>query len=370
MTLWYISFLRKKSLMDIQSFHIIGSKELGGAELFFARLLNAFSSRKLPVTALLPKESKIRNNLEHGVSTATVGLRGIWDLYSSLCIKRFANLKKPHIVQTYLGRATRLTSFPNKKTPIHVARLGSYYPLKHYQHAHAWVGNTKGVCDYLLQGGFPKKRVFYISNFVTRAHHFTENHLDNLKHQLGIPLDAWSLVSVGRLHPTKGFDLLLHAFSKLPSFFQGRPLFLVLVGSGPLESNLKHLAKTLKIESRVCFAGWRENPGEFYALSDLLICPSREETLGNVILEAWNYQRPVVSTKTHGALELETHKDTLYLVNHDPKSLQEGIERVLKDEALRETLIHSSHETLLKNYSETKIVEEYQYLYQTLLSNH
>ena len=48
-----------------------------------------------------------------------------------------------------------------------MARLGGYYKIDgYYRHAHAWVGNTQDICDFMVKEGLPPERVFYIGNFV------------------------------------------------------------------------------------------------------------------------------------------------------------------------------------------------------------
>ena len=69
-----------------------------------------------------------------------------------------------------MGRASRLTHLPPNGTAVHVARLGGYYKIDgYYRHAHAWIGNTQGICDYLIREGLPASRVFLIGNFVPAA---------------------------------------------------------------------------------------------------------------------------------------------------------------------------------------------------------
>ena len=89
---------------------------------------------------------------QHGdqrtVPQQTIPMRNGWDLLSVLKIRRLIRNTGPLIVQTYMGRATRLTRLPRDSAAIHVARLGGYFKIKgYYQHAHAWVGNTRGICD-------------------------------------------------------------------------------------------------------------------------------------------------------------------------------------------------------------------------------
>ena len=72
---------------------------------------------------------------------------------------------------------------------------------------------------------------------------------------------------------------------------------LVIVGDGPLNAPLRSYADQLGIGQQVRWAGWQLDPHPYYQLADLFICPSRHETLGNVILEAWAHNRAVLTTQ-------------------------------------------------------------------------
>jgi len=65
-------------------------------------------------------------------------------------VSRLIRRIKPDIVQTYTGRATYTTRLASGAGPVHIARQGDCYRLHPYRHAHAWIGNTKGLCDYMV----------------------------------------------------------------------------------------------------------------------------------------------------------------------------------------------------------------------------
>src|SRR5690625_3524083 len=106
-----------------------------------------------------------------------------------------------------MGRATRLTRLPPSSSAVHIARLGGYYKIRgYYEHAHAWVGNTKALCDYLVREGLPAARVFHIGNFVAEPATVSDDELATLRMQLGLPDDALVLMTLGRFIDIKGFD--------------------------------------------------------------------------------------------------------------------------------------------------------------------
>jgi glycosyltransferase involved in cell wall biosynthesis len=272
-------------------------------------------------------------------------------------------------VQTYMGRATRLTRLRHGRRPVHIARLGSYYNLKGYRHAHAWIGITHGICDYLVDSGLPAERVFKIGNFVPAVSPVTRETLARLRAGLGIEDNARVVVATGRLHPVKGFEDLLAAFSLLPDTLAGYPLYLVIAGDGPLRDQLQAETDRLGIDRRVRWCGWQTGTGPYIELADLIVCPSRNEPHGNVILEAWSHRRPLVSTATKGGSELITAGvDDLLVPCRDPSGLAAALEMLLHDARLRQQLIPAGLATLERNYSEEKIVGAYTDMYAALMA--
>lgn len=352
----------------ITSAHIIGGGALGGAELFYVRLVNALQARQQPVLSITIPGGQVSARLQVDVAQIHVAMRGIWDLPSRWRIGAILRERQPDIVQTYMGRATRLTHLEPGRRPIHIARLGGYYDLKGYRHAHAWVGNTQGICDYLVRNGLPVARIAHIGNFVDIPAASPPDLLADWRQRLRIPEEALILVAVGRLHPVKGFEDLLTALAMLGDSCCHRPLHLIIVGDGPLTVRLQNYADQLGVSNQVRWVGWQLDPHLYYELADLFICPSRHETLGNVILEAWAHGRAVLSTQTAGALELIAHGEDAWLVPpRQPQALADGVRRLLADEPLRERLATNGQTKVANHYSQQHIVSAYLNLYQRLL---
>lgn len=349
------------------SIHIIGGKGAGGAEGFYVRLVNALQRAGHAPLALTVAGGAVAAALDREVRQEHLPMRGNWDLWSRWRISRFVARHRPCIVQTYMGRATRLTHLRRGCGSLHVARLGGYYPPKGYRHAHAWVGNTRGVCDYLIEHAFPRERVFRIGNFVAMPAPVDDDVLTELRRSLGVPAAAWVLLAVGRLHPVKGMTDLIAAFERIPASHAGRPPHLVIVGDGPLNVELQAQAAALGCRQRIHWAGWREDPAPFYDLADIVVMPSRHETLGNVVLEAWAHARPVLATRSQGPLELcEEGRDALLVPVADPAALAAGIARLLADDALRVELAAAGLAKLRAEFSEEAVVGAYLRLYERL----
>jgi glycosyltransferase involved in cell wall biosynthesis len=106
-----------------------------------------------------------------------------------------------------------------------------------------------------------------------------------------------SFLAAGRLSHQKGFDRLIKNFSKTP-----QNAHLTILGEGPEADNLKRIASTLNIESRVDFPGFVNNPWAYMAGADAFLISSRWEGMPNVALEALACGTPVIASSEAGGI--------------------------------------------------------------------
>jgi glycosyltransferase involved in cell wall biosynthesis len=333
------------------------------------RFVRALGQRGLAVLAVNRPGCPVNAAMNETVPQQTIPMRNGWDFLSVIKIRRLICNTEPLIVQTYMGRATRLTRLPHGATAIHVARLGGYYKIKgYYQHAHAWVANTRGLCDYLIREGLAADRVYHIGNFVELSFPYAETAVQARRQSLQIPADAVVLFSLGRFVDKKGFDDLLSAFAQVPRDIHGRPVILVIAGDGPLQKPLHQLARQLALAPRLRWIGWQNDPGPYYDLADVFVCPSRQEPLGNVILEAWAHRLPVITTRTQGALELVAEEESGLLVEiRDPAALAACITALVSaGPAVWQSLAENGLAALKKHHSEEAVLKAYLALYAEL----
>lgn len=104
-------------------------------------------------------------------------------------------------------------------------------------------------------------------------------------------MDCETVVTFGRLHVQKGFDVLLSAFSRVRA--QRPKARLLLIGAGPEEARLRILAEQLGLrvdtagaEADVILPGLRPNPLRYLQVGRVFVLPSRFEGLPNALIEA------------------------------------------------------------------------------------
>ena len=124
-----------------------------------------------------------------------------------------------------------------------------------------------------------------------------------------------NLITVGRLAPWKNIDSIIESVNLLKQYDMKFKLF--IVGSGPLESELKKLVSDLNLSSEVIFTGQKKYTEltEYYKNSNIYIQASGYEGLPHVLLEAINYDLSVISTPIGGSNEILQDGKNGYVLN-------------------------------------------------------
>ncbi len=326
---------------------VMAGAEHGGAETFFTRLVLALHGAGLEQRAVIRRQPERAAALRAaGVETVELPFGGFLDWRTGRALGREIVAFRPRLVLTWMNRATC-------RCPagafVHAARLGGYYELKHYRRCHHLIGNTRDIVDYLVREGWPRERAHHLPNFAPRTRAAPVARGD-----LATPEGAPLLLALGRLHRNKAFDVLLAALAQVPE------AHLWLAGEGPLRGALEAEARRLGIDSRIRFLGWRDDTAALFAAADLLVCPSRHEPLGNVVIEAWAQGVPVIAAASAGprALVADGANGLLVPVD-DAAALAGAIRRGIADSALRERLRRGGTAAYEAEFTEDAVVRRY-----------
>ena len=329
--------------------------DYGGAEEFFVRLAIALNSSVVQQRVVIRKHKLRASQLRAGgVEPVELGFGSPLDVATRWRLRQQISEFKPDIVLTWMNRATAM--LPARGKFLHVGRLGGYYNLKYYRACDHLVANTEDIANYLKNNGWGEDQVHYLPNFVTakrvpkieRKELYTSN-------------NATLLLALGRLHENKAFDVLLKAFAQVPN------AYLWIAGEGPLRETLEREAERLGVRARTRFLGWRQDVAALYATADILVCPSRHEPLGNVIIEGWAHGVPVVAADNlgPGALIKDGETGLLFPVN-DANALAAALKRLISNDELGRRLAENGKKIYKKKFSEKIVVDKYIKLFEQM----
>lgn len=164
---------------------------------------------------------------------------------------------------------------------------------------------------------------------------------DELKVKYGIN-SKFVVLFVGRLVEVKGCEYLIEGFKSVADKFDD--VQLIIVGTGPLETELKKVVKELDLNECIGFEGFVEHIkiGDYYSLSDIVVFPSIVDSSGFeegspvVLLEALAVGKPIVATRTKGVMEVITDEWNGVLVEQkNSEQIAEKVLELLNDKELR-----------------------------------
>ncbi len=170
------------------------------------------------------------------------------------------------------------------------------------------------------------------------------------------------LVTVCRLVPAKGIDILLKACAELQR--RGRKFVLHIIGDGPIREELESLSQQLGIYEDTIFYGYMLHPEELMPFFDIFVLPSRAESFGSVFAEAALCLLSLVGTDVGGIAEqIENGVNGLLVPGEDPAALAEALEQLIVDPHYRYELARAAWNKAKKTYSLNRVISELKKVY-------
>lgn len=173
---------------------------------------------------------------------------------------------------------------------------------------------------------------------------------ERLRQEYGVPADARVLLTLSRISPEKGQDLLLRALNEWErqSDFPSRPLWLFICGGAAYMQGERFLRRLKSLAARlhktqVIFPGHVTGLRKqaFFALADLYVFPSLHESYGLTLVEALRAGLPAVCLDHHGAREV-MRPDCGLLATEE--RLRGAIARLLTDDDLRARMARAARD--------------------------
>lgn len=189
---------------------------------------------------------------------------------------------------------------------------------------------------------------------------------------LPLPETRWSpysrrVIAVGRLDYQKGFDRLVKAWALLPSDLRDS-WQLEIFGQGEWEVRLQELIRKKGVKESARVNAPTKEIFKEYAASSFLVMSSHYEGFPMVLLEAMTCGLPgVCFTFPCGPKDvIEDGKNGLLVPEGDIPALAGAMERLMRDQALRERMSMAARE-IIRTYSEEKVMQQWIQCFNSLL---
>lgn len=185
----------------------------------------------------------------------------------------------------------------------------------------------------------------------------------DLKIKLNIPKEAFIFICVARFHPVKNHKILIDGFRKLENNF--KDAYLLLLGDGPLEQELKEYAKDLR---NVRFLGFKRNTWDYFNISDanILVSFSEGGKPPLVVLEGGLKKIPIIVSSI--SVMDEDLKEAGYSVDpYSSEDIYEKMRLLYSDRINAEALGQNLYNTVIDKYSMQAFGENYLNIYKNIL---
>jgi len=221
-----------------------------------------------------------------------------WDPLTLGAARRIVRATAPDLILSHGQRPARLMA--RVAPPKAVLAICVHKPAFDVETSSPHFGRTHYVCvgrhlaELAVERGVPAQRVHFVPNAVkpptVRATPFDP------------PARPPRIVAAGRLHPKKGFDVLVAALALLRD--QGLPFDCEIAGEGDERARLEGLIAQHGLGDRMRLVGWRADVPAFLATGDVFAFPSHQEGFPLVLLEAMAVGLPAAASAIPGPVEM------------------------------------------------------------------
>ena len=189
-----------------------------------------------------------------------------------------------------------------------------------------------------------------------------ENPTD-LRNELGLPKEAFLVLSVGELNANKNQQVIIRAIARM----KDPAIHYVLCGKGDQRQNLEVLARELDIADHIHFLGYRKDIADICRQSDVFALPSRREGLPFAAMEAMYCGLPLVNSGIRGLTDITEDGVSGYICDPDDTERYAGSIRKLKNAPEDRSRMGERNQKTVEAYTAARTKQEILQLIRELL---
>ena len=209
--------------------------------------------------------------------------------------------------------------------------------------------------DYTLaKGKFYAGEVCYVPGVGLDLSRFENVQVDRTakRREIGVPEDAFLLLSVGELNENKNHQIIVRALAKL----NDPNVHYAIAGVGDKRDDLLELAEELGVSEQLHLLGYRKDIPELNCSADVFCFASLREGLGVSALEAMACGLPLVTSNVHGINDYSTDGVTGYKCDStDVDGFAKAVDQLANDESLR-VKMGQGNKLFVKKYEVNNII--------------
>jgi glycosyltransferase involved in cell wall biosynthesis len=225
------------------------------------------------------------------------------------------------------------------------------------------ITNSAIAADQVCTFRLTRAPVRVIPNGVHIPQQVSQAERSRLKSELGFSYAHLLIGSIGRMDSNKNHAMLLQVFAALTEKWPA--LRLVIIGDGPLKSQLAAMAEQLGVAQKVCLPGSIPLAARYLPAMEVCCLTSHTEGMPNVVMEAAAVGLPVVSTTCGGSVELIEHGVTGFLVSpNDAAEMSKYLDLLLANSEEYRRISHAAREKMCREFSVKAMVTRMTQVYE------
>ncbi|MGE4284011.1 MAG: glycosyltransferase family 4 protein [Clostridia bacterium] len=241
-----------------------------------------------------------------------------------------------------------------------------YYPIEKHLSKYTDVLITINLEDYeRAKRKFKAKKIEYVPGVGIDINKFQSVSVDREKKraELGIPKDAYVMLSVGELNENKNHSTVIKALKKV----NNPNITYIICGIGPLKDKLDSLIEKLELTTQVKLLGYRPDIPEILKISDLFVFPSYREGLSVSLMEAMISGLPVICSIIRGNTDLIHEGKGGYLVEpNDIDGFASAIRKIISNQEKSKEFVQYNKERIIE-FSDDRVLERMDEIYRGLI---
>lgn len=193
---------------------------------------------------------------------------------------------------------------------------------------------------------------------VTDVNKFKKQQKTGMLHkEFNIPEEYKIIGNIAAFTGFKDHKTWVNAVSEL--YKRGLKAKYILVGDGPLETEIRNQVKELGLENEIIFAGFRKDIPEILPEFDLFLFTSNNEPTGGVLLESYACHVPIVAANAGGIPEVVVNGETGLLAEvGNPVSFADHVEVLIHNPELQQKFIRNGYQFLIENFTKEVIAKK------------
>jgi glycosyltransferase involved in cell wall biosynthesis len=312
-----------------------------------------------------------------GITFTSLEMRkGLADPRGWIRFHRWLMRERPAVLHAHLPHATWLCRWSRVAAPVPVVidtlhssstgkrgrRVG--YTCSRWLPDHVTAVSHATAASHLAAGMVSEQQLSILGNGIDVAAWEPNAQARSFMRQLLGFRDEFLWIAAGRLESVKDYPTLLRAFARAPQTAR-----LLVLGAGPLATELASLAAQLGLERRVRFLGFEPNVEPWMQAADGFVLSSRYEGLPMVLLEAGACGVPAVATDVPGTREVMIDGVNGFLGKAcDPCSLGVAMARLMgMPVEQRYSMGERARQRVIAEFSLETVLDRWEWLYEELL---